>query len=223
LTLICTVRQPAFSFSFKVLKRPILSLCQDVTIWPFDCWKWKTMNHWHSVEADISHNLSVIVSSIIVVQMDICIIDNQYILSADYFEHPDASLPLTIWFTTTCVIWAIDDVAILCSSTCGRQFVACRSSHYFLINIAWVSHHSWCSYFSSISMTYHKQLSKSWQWGPGLSGELCSWMHGGMQHDACHAYRIVLRSDCSFYESYDITYLKVVGKFRDWLRFCLRT
>jgi len=156
-------------------------------MWPFDCRKWKTMNHWRSVDAHITHSLTVIVSVIIVVQMDICIIDNQFILSAYYYLHPDALWPLTIWFPTTCMIWAIYDVAILHSSTFSRQFGACRSNHHFLINIAWVSHHSWVSSFSSICITYHEQFSKSRPCEPGLRGELCSWMHGGMQHDGCHA------------------------------------
>jgi len=172
------------------------------------------MNHWRSIDAHITHSLTVIVSSIIVVQMYICIIDNQYILSAYYYLHPNALSPLTIWFTTTCVIWAISDIAILRSSAFRWQFAVCRSSHYLSINIAWVSHHSRSSSFSSISVTYHKQNSTSWPCGPGLSGELCSWMCGGMQQDSCHAYRFILRFDRSFYDLYDTTYLKVVGKFR---------
>jgi len=183
-------------------------------MWPFDCPKWKTMNHWCSVDGHITHSLTVIVSPIIVFQMYICIIDNQYILSAYYYLHPDALLPLTIWFTTTCMIRAIIDIAILRSSAFGLQCEACWSSHYFKLNIAWVAHHSWSSSCSSISMTYHREFSKSRQCGPGLSGKLCSWMQWGMQHDSCHAYRFILRLDRSFYDLYDITYLKVVGKFR---------
>jgi len=182
-------------------------------MWPFDCQTWKTMNHWRSVDSHITHSLTLIVSSIIVVQMYICIIDNQYILSPYYYLHPDALSPLTIWFTTTWVIWAINDIAILRSSSFARQFAACRSSHYFVINIAWVSHHSWSSSISSISMTYHTQFSESRPCGPGLSGELYSWMHEGMQHDGCHAYRFVFPFDRSFHDWYDITYSKVVHKF----------
>jgi len=172
------------------------------------------LNHWRSVDTHITHSLTVIVCSIIVVPMYICIVDNQYILSGYYYLHPDALTPLTIWFTTTCVIWAMKDMAMLRSSTFGRQFVACWSSHYFLINIAWVSHHSWSSSFSSISMTYHKQSSQSRPCGPGLSRVWCSWMHAGMQHDGCHAYRFTLHFERSFYDLYVFTYLTVVGKFR---------
>jgi len=171
------------------------------------------MNHWRSVDAHITHSLTVIVSSILVVQVYNWIIDNRYILSAYYYLHPDALLPLTIWQTTTCVICALNNVAILHSSAVGWQFAACRSSHYLLINIAWVSHHSWSSSFSSISMTYHKQFPKPRPCGQALSGELCSWMHEGLQHDGCHACRFVLHFDRSFYDLYDITYLKVVGEF----------
>jgi len=182
-------------------------------MWLFDCRKWKTINHWRSIDAHIPHSLTVVVSSIIVVQMYICIVDNQYMLSACYYLHPDAVSSLAIWFTTTRVIWAINKVAISWSSAFGWQFAACRSNHSLLINIAWVSHHSWSSSFSLISMTYHKQFSKSWPCGPELSGELCSWMHGRMQHDGCHAYKFILHFDRSFNDLYDITYLKVVGKF----------
>jgi len=104
-------------------------------MWQFDCRQWETMNHSHSVDASITHSLTVIKRSIIVVQMYICIIDNQYVLSAYYYLHPETFAALTIWFTTAWVIWAINDVAILRSSAFGRQFAARRSSPKFLINI----------------------------------------------------------------------------------------
>jgi len=181
------------------------------------------MNHWRSVDAHITHSLTVILSSIIVVQMYICIIDNQYILSVYYYLHPDALSPLTIGFTSTCVIWAINDVALLCCSAFGQQFAVCKSNNPFSINIAWLSHLSWSSSFFSISMSYHKKFLKSWPCGPGLSRDLCNWMHGGMQHDGYHAYRFVICSHRSFYDSYYITYLKVVCKFLHRFRFCFRT
>jgi len=78
----------------------------------------------------------------IVVQMYIFIIDNQYILSVYYYLHPDALLPLTIGFTTTYLIGGKNDIALLRSSAFGRQFAACWSSDKFLIYIAWLSHHS---------------------------------------------------------------------------------
>ena len=181
------------------------------------------MNHWCSVDAHFTHSLTINVSSIIVVQTYIEIIDSQWFFSTYYFLHPNDLSPLAIWFTTSCVTWGINDVPTSRSSAFGRQWAACRPGHWFLINSAWLSHHSWSSSFSSISMTYHKQFSKSRPCWPGLSSELCIWMHGWMQHDGCHAYRFVLRFDRCFYDSYDITYLKVVGKFRHYFSFYFRT
>jgi len=145
--------------------------------------------------------------------MYIEIIDSQPFFCRYYFLHPDPLSPLTIWFTTCCVIWAINDVVTSRSSASGRQLAACRPGHWFLINISWLFHHSWSSSFSSISMSYHKRFSKSRPCGPRLSGEFCISMPGWMQQDGCHAYRFVLPFDRSFYDSYDIIDLKVVGKF----------
>lgn len=171
------------------------------------------MNHSHSTDAHITHSLTVILSSINEVQTYICIIDKQSILPVYCYLRPAGLSPRTISVTTTRVKWAMDDVAISRSPTFGRQFAACRSSHYFLITIASLSYNSWYSSFSLISITYQKQLSKSWPCGPGLSGELCNSLHGWMHHNGCHAYRFVWRCDRSFYNLYDITYIQDVGTF----------
>jgi hypothetical protein len=70
------------------------------------------------------------------------------------------------------------------------------------------------SSFSSISMTYHKQFQISQPCAPDLCGKLCSWIHGWIQHDGCHSYRFVIRTDRSFYDTYDITHLNFVSIFR---------
>jgi len=67
--------------------------------------------------------------------------------------------------------------------------------------------------FSSIRMTYRKQLWISQPCAPVLWGELCSSIHGWMLHDSHHSDRFVLSTDLSFYVFYDITHLYYVSKF----------
>jgi len=153
----------------------------------------------------------------------IIIINNQRISSMYDHLHPEPSCPLNFRTTTIHVIWMMDDVASAHSRAYGWQFQVCWFLHWFLINIAWLPHLSWSSSFSSISMTYHKQFSKSQPCAPGLSRELCIWTNGWMQHDGCHTERFVLCTDQSFYNLYDITHLKFISPFRHYLSLCFPT
>jgi len=49
---------------------------------------------------------------------------------------------------------------------------------------------------------------------PGLCGELCSWIHGWIQDDGCRSDRFGVRTDHSFFDTYDITHLNFVSIFR---------
>jgi len=91
----------------------------------------------------------------------ILIIDLQYCVCMYYHLHPGGLLPLNFWSTTIYTIWVRNGVAQSHSRDFGRQLMACRSFHYFLVNIARLPHHSSSSFFSSISMTYHKQFQIS--------------------------------------------------------------
>jgi len=119
-----------------------------------------------------------------------------------YRMHPEALWPLNFWSTTIHMVWVMYDLALYHSHAFNRQFTACRLSHQFVINTAQLAHLSSSSSFSSISMTYHRHFSQSQSCAPGLSGELCCWMRGLMQHDGHHSDRFVLSCDCSCYDLY---------------------
>jgi hypothetical protein len=69
-------------------------------------------------------------------------------------------------------------------------------------------------------MMYHKQFSISQPCAGGLSKEIFSWPHGLMQPVGCHLSEFRMCFDRSVYQSYDITDLNSVSKFRLNFRFC---
>jgi len=140
-------------------------------------------------------------------------IDSQYIVSMKNHLHPNTLRALNFWSTTMHVIWAMNDVALSCSSTFGRQSMAYRSIHQCSIYIGRHPHRFSSSSFPSICMTYHKQFPKSRPCAPGLNRELCTWMHGWMQHDGRRSCSSSLHIDRSFYELYDIMEFNFVNKF----------
>ena len=144
----------------------------------------------------------------------IWIFNIQHCVSEYYHLYQGALLPLNFWSTSIHVIWAGNDVALSHSCACGRQFTACRSFHMFLLNIARFRHLSSSSSFSSNSMTYHKRFQLSQPCAPGLCGDLCSCLHGWIQHSGRHSVRFVLRTDRLSYDWYDITHLNLVCIFR---------
>jgi len=146
----------------------------------FDCQQGKTKNCWRSVDAHLNGILTTIWCSTIVPKMDTVIIDSQCIVSMYYHVNPYRSMPLSFRATTIQVFWTKNDVGTPRFSAFRQQFTAYWSIQQFLRYIAWLPYLSWSSSFSSISMTYQKQFSKSGPCAPGLSRELCSWMHGWM-------------------------------------------
>jgi len=151
------------------------------------------------------------------------IIDNQYSISLYYHLHPEVLWLLNSWSTTTHVIWVMDDVARSSSHAFGRQFAACWSFHKFFISIAWLPHLSSSISFFSICMMYHREFQISQPWAPGLSGELCSWMHGWMHHDGRPSDRFVSSTGHSSYDPDDITYWNVARYCHHCFRFCFLT
>jgi len=143
----------------------------------------------------------------------ILIIDIQNCVCMYYRLHPAVLLPLNFWSTAIYAIWVGDDVALSFSHTFGRQLTVCRSVHSFLVNIARLPHHSLSSSFFSISMTYHKQFQLSQPCAPGLCGDLCSSIHTWIYHDSCPSDQFVMRTDHSFYDTYNITHLNFVSTF----------
>jgi len=206
--------QRAYSLSFSLSRRPIRSLWNDMIIPPIDCQMCKTVDRWHSVDTHFNHIETAFVHPIIVR-------NNSY----THYWHPILRLHvlsfasrsfITSQFLISAIhaIWVRNDVALSHSRAFGRQFTACRTFHLFLVNIARLPHLSLSSSFSSISMTYHKQFQISQPCARGLCGELCSWIHGWMQHDGRRSDWFVLSTDCSFYDTYDITHLNFVSMFR---------
>jgi len=70
-------------------------------------------------------------------------------------------------------------------------------------------------------MTYHKQFQISQPSAPGLYSELCSWIHGWIQHDGCPSDWFVMRTDRSFHDTYDITHPNFVSTFHHTYCFCI--
>jgi len=137
--------------------------------------------------------------------------DIQYCICMYYRLHPGGFLRLTFRSTNIYAIWVWNDVALSHARAFGWQLLACRSFHYFLMNIAQLPHLSLFSSFSSISMMYNKQFQISPSCAAGLCGELCSWIHGWMQHDCCHSDQFVRRTDSSFHDTDDISHLNFVS------------
>jgi len=139
--------------------------------------------------------------------------DIQHCVCKYYHSHPGALLPLNFWSTAVHTIWVRHDIARSYSSAFCQQFTACRSVHYFLVNIARLSHLSSRSFFFSISMTCCKQFQLSQWCAQDLWVDLCSWIHGWMQHDSCHVDRFIMSTDHTLYDTYIITYLNVGSIF----------
>jgi len=139
--------------------------------------------------------------------MDTVIIDFQYIISMYKHLNPKSSRPLIVCSTTIHVIHEINAVVLSRSGAYCHHFTAYGTWEEFLIYIARLPHISLSGSFSSISMTYTKQFSKSRPCAPGLGGELCSCMHEGMHHDGRHSSQFAFHFHLSIYDSYDITEL----------------
>jgi len=135
----------------------------------------------------------------------------QYCISNYFCLHPEAFWPLDFWSISMHVMSVRDDVALLHSCAFGQQLMACRSFYQFLINIAQLSHLSSSSSFSSICMTYHKQLSTI-RTMCTRSVRRVTWLDLWIiQRDSRHAHRFILSTDRSLYDSYDITHLIIVS------------
>jgi len=141
------------------------------------------------------------------------IIDIQYNISMPNHLHPKSLRPFSFCATTMHVIWVMNTGGPSRFSAFGWQFTAYRCIHYWLTNMARLPDLSVTSSSCSISMTYHRQFSKSSPCATALSGELCSWMKGLMRHGGSHSSGFTLRIDHSFFDSYDITDLHFVSKF----------
>ena len=149
--------------------------------------------------------------------------DNQYIVSMHNHLYPKDSWPVRFWSTTILVIGAMDEIALSHSHSFRQQFTACRSIYWFLITIPDLPYHSSSSCFFSISTTYYKPFLPSQLCAPGLSRELCSWMHGLQQHDGCQSYRFVLHTIRSVHDSDNITDWNFISQFRLEINFCFST
>jgi len=129
LTLIFRMWQGAYSLRFSLLRRPIRSLWNDMTIPPIDCQMCKTVNRWHSVHAHFNHIETAIVHSVIVRNDS----DTQYwhpILHLHVLLFASRSF-ITSQFLISAVhaIWVRNDVALSHSRAFGRQFTAYRTFH----------------------------------------------------------------------------------------------
>ena len=214
LTLIFRMWHRAYSLPFSLLRQPMRSLWNDMTIPPIDCRMCKTVNRWHSVDARLNHIATAFVHPIIVRNV-----------SYTHYWHPILRLHvlsfasrrfITSQFLISAIhaIWERNDVALAHSRAFGRQVMASRTFHQFLVNKARLPHLSLSSSFSSTSMMNHKQFQISQPCARGVCREWWSWIHGGMQHDGRRSDWFVLSTDRSFYDTYDITHLNFVTIFR---------
>jgi len=151
--------------------------------------------------------------STFVCKMQTVIIDSQYTISIYNHLHLKASRPLSIWSTTTHIIWVMNDVCPSYFGASDRQLPVYTFITLPLTYMACLPDLFESSSFSSISMTYHTQFSKSPPFEAGQSRELCSWTHGFMQHDRCHWSRFAFRIACSCHDLYGINDLNFVSKF----------
>jgi hypothetical protein len=151
------------------------------------------------------------------------IIDTQWIVSIYDHLHPEPSWCRNFRTTTMSDIWVMDEAARAHSWAFDWQFMECRYQSSCGTFIARLLRLSWSSSFSSISMTYHKQFSKSQSCAPGGSGELCSWTQGWIQHDGHHTDRFISLTDRFFYNAYDIMYLNFISQFRHQFSLCFTT
>jgi hypothetical protein len=79
-----------------------------------------------------------------------------------YHDLPAGVLSPYIYCTTAIHdIWVSDDTNQLHALLFGRQFAACWSCHFFLIDLAQLCHLSLCDSFSSICLSYHQQFPSS--------------------------------------------------------------
>jgi len=129
LTLSLRMWQRAYSFPFSLLRQPIRSLWNHMTIPPIDCRMCKTVNRWHSVDANFNHIETAFVRPIIVR-------NDSY---RDYW-HPILRLHVLSFASRSFItsqflisdihaIWVRNDVALSHSRAFGRQFTACRTFH----------------------------------------------------------------------------------------------
>jgi len=128
---------------------------------PFDGRRGKTKNLWCSIDTHVKDTITVIGYATTVHKMHMVIIDRQYIVSMYNHLVPNTLRPLSFLVTTSHIICVLNDIGPSRLSTFGRQFTPNRSLLWCLKYIAWLSSRSVSSSFSSMSMTYHEQFSKS--------------------------------------------------------------
>jgi hypothetical protein len=152
---------------------------------PIECWMCKTQNRWTLLTGTVIASKQCLYNKQSYATNHILIIDIHYCVCMYYRLYPGVLLPLNFWSTAIYATWVRNDVALSHSCSFALQLTACRSYPQFLVNIARLSHHSLSSTFSSTSMMNHKRFQITQRCAPCLCGELCSWIHGWIQHDGC--------------------------------------
>jgi hypothetical protein len=106
------------------------------------------------------------------------IINIEYCVSRYYGFHSEDLWPHDVWTPSMHHIWVRDNVAQSHSCAFVLPITACRSCHWFFPNIAWLSHLSSSSCFSSISMICHKRYQLSEPYLLCWWAEICRIMRG---------------------------------------------
>jgi len=97
---------------------------------------------------------------------------------------------------------------VQCWQTLTHRTLACW--RWKVYKIAWLDTPIWLLTSGPLWLV---QYSISQPYAPGLYRALCSWMRGWMQYNDHHSDRFVYRTDCSLYDSYDITHSNFVSIF----------
>jgi len=177
---------------------------------PFVCRKCNMKNCWGAIHAH-PNGILIVIPWITIVWKDT---SSHYWhprnLSTNNYLHPHCSISVNFWTHARQVKEVLKEIGISQCSASTWQRSACRFVHWFSIYTPWLPHLSWSSSFSPISMTYHKQFSKSRQCAPGLCREWSSLLNDWMQHDSCNSSQLVWCFEHPINHSYDITHLDLV-------------
>jgi len=163
LSFISGMGQWACRIPFCLSRSPNLSLWSDATMQPIDWRNGRSNTCRHPNDTQLKDILIVNGSSTIVCKIHRVKFGRQYIASMYNYLHAKGSRSFSFRATSINGIWAINNVGPSHFSTFSRQFTPYTSIHKILIYVARLILHSLASWFSSIAMMHHKQLTLHWQ------------------------------------------------------------
>jgi hypothetical protein len=127
MTLICSMGQRNFPFSFYVSSGPITAPWINVTMKHFDCPHYRTKIVYSPLTLTLETNKQSFSAHFRMLEIHTVIFDSQYTVSRDNHLHLKASWPLGFWGTTIHVISPMNNVAPLRCGAFSRYVPASRS------------------------------------------------------------------------------------------------